>query len=52
MVSDTPSEHVVSCMYVLKSVIEVFKPEIYKLIHYVLYEHLSDMVAMVKNLIS
>ncbi len=29
-----------------------FKPKIYKLIHNVLYEHLSDMVAMVNKLIN
>ncbi len=40
---------VVPCMNILKSVIWGFKPKIYKLIHYVLYEHLSDLVAMVSK---
>ncbi len=40
---------VVSCMNVLNSVIEGFLPQIYKLIYYILYEHLSNLVAMVSN---
>ncbi len=40
---------VVSYMNVLKSVIEGFKPKIYKIIHYVMYEHLSDLVAMISK---
>ncbi len=34
---------IASCMHIFNSVIYGFKPKIYKLIHYVFYEHLNDL---------